>query len=393
MSYYVKFVINNWKYRKIRTLLTIIGIIIGIASIIALISISNGLQNAIEEQFEKIGSDRIFIGAKGDFMGGSEVITIKDLEALENIPELESVNPFLMVNNKEIKYKNQIKYTSLIGWPTDKAKLKFEDYDLGFREGSDFKEGDKYSIIFGHKAAKDLFDNEINARNNIEMGGTKFQVRGILNEIGNNQDDYQIYVPLETLRELFNKKKEITYIDAKIKDGFDIKLVAEKVRKKLKKARGDENFEVFTPEEILKFLKNILIIVQVTLVSIAAISLVVGGLGIMNSMYTNVLERTKEIGIMKSVGANKKDVFCLFVIESGLIGAVGGAFGCLFGFLSSKFVEYLAKNSGFKLMQIKFDFELMLFGLLFAFVIGIISGALPAKQASNLIIAEALRHD
>ena len=164
------------------------------------------------------------------------------------------------------------------------------------------------------------------------------------------------------------------------------------VEKELERKRGDTNFQVLTASQILEQIGQILGVMQIVLVGIAAISLLVGAIGIMNSMYTSVLERTKDIGIMKAIGARNADILQIFLIESGMIGLVGGLLGTALGTGMALAVEPFAKNAGFPLI-ITLEMGVLLFGLLFAFVIGMISGILPAYQASKLKPVDALRYE
>ena len=162
---------------------------------------------------------------------------------------------------------------------------------------------------------------------------------------------------------------------------------------KLERKRDDENFQVLSASQIAEQINSVLGIIQVVLIGIAAISLVVGGIGIMNSMYTSVLERTKEIGIMKSIGARNSDILMLFLLESGFIGLIGGVFGVLLGSGIGILVGKAAASAGYGILKIKISFGLIMFGLAFAIIIGMISGALPARQASKLKPVDALRYE
>jgi len=155
----------------------------------------------------------------------------------------------------------------------------------------------------------------------------------------------------------------------------------------------EKEFSVYTPKQLLDQLSSILGAIKIILSGIAAISLVVGGIGIMNSMFTSVLERTRQIGIMKAIGATKKDILSLFLIESGLIGLGGGLIGVILGITTAKIVEVVAFNLGFSLLVIKLDFLLIGLVLFFAFFIGMISGAIPAYQAASLKPVDALRYE
>lgn len=176
--------------------------------------------------------------------------------------------------------------------------------------------------------------------------------------------------------------------------------VAEDIEKELKKERGEklseksQTFDVLTSEQLLNTFGDVLGIVQAVLVGIAAISLLVGGIGIMNTMYTAVIERTREIGTMKAVGAKNSDILMIFLFESGLLGLVGGAIGIGIGIGMGKIAEYMAADAlGSNLFQAAFPWYLIAGALTFSFLIGTISGVLPALQAAKLRPADALRYE
>jgi putative ABC transport system permease protein len=382
---------KNLRERKVRSWLTIFGIIISIASIVALISISNGLENSIKEQFVKFGSNRFYVVVPGGQPGTGTGLTTKDVDALESIPDFEYVTPYLIIPSAGIEFSKETIYSSLFAWPSKDSDRRFEDYDFTFKEGGPFRDGQKYVAIFGSVAATDLFDKDVHVKNKITIKDVKFEVVGILESFGNRQDDSAIYIPIDTARDLYDKPEEVSLIDVTVKSGRDIDDVAEKARRLLERKRKDENFEILTPTQILKMLSQVLGIVQAILVSIAAISLIVGAVGIMNSMYTSVMERTKSIGVMKSIGARNKDILFLFLIESGMIGFVGGIIGIILGYLASYGVAVFAASAGYSILQINLDAILIIGGLLFATFIGMISGALPARRAAKLHPVDALR--
>ena len=389
---YLNLVYKNLRYRQVRSWLTILGVIIGVASIIALVSITTGLENSIEEQFDKIGSNKIFVMPKGT-MGIGAGLDSKDVKVLEKMGEFETVIPYLVEPSVSLKYKLVERYHMVMAFPSDDAAKWWESYDIGLDSGRFFHSGDGNVILLGYKAATDLFDKTVRLNNKIEVGGEDFKVVGIVEEIGNSQDDNQVYIPLEVARDLFDKPEDVSTIEVTVKEGLDMEIVVDKLKRRLGRVKDEESFEVMTPVDILRFMGNILSVVRIVLVSIAAISLVVGAVGIMNSMYTNVLERTKEVGVMKAVGASNRVIRLFFLVEAGFIGLVGGVFGVLFGFGLAKFVGYLAAVGGFKMLVITFDPWLMLFGLVFAFIVGLVAGYLPAKQASELKIVDALSYD
>ncbi|MCK4670445.1 MAG: ABC transporter permease [Nanoarchaeota archaeon] len=382
---------KNLRERQLRSWLTIFGIIISVACIVSLISISSGLEASIKEQFIKFGSNRFYVMASGGQPGFQEGLTMRDVETLEKIPDIGYVTPYLMITSAELKYSKQTSYGMLLAWPTEDSKERFEDYDLTFSEGGAFREGQKYVMILGSLAATETFDKDVHLKSKIEIKDIKFEVVGILDSLGNRQDDSQIYIPIDTARELFDKPDEVSFIDVTVKTGREIDAVADRARRALERRRKDENFEILTPTQILKFLSQTLGIIQAILVSIAAISLIVGAVGIMNSMYTSVLERTKNIGIMKSIGARNKDILLLFLLESGMIGFVGGVIGIILGYVASYGVAAFAASAGYSILKIYPSASLIIGGLFFAIFVGMLSGTLPSRRAARLRPVDALR--
>lgn len=386
--------IINLRHRKLRTWLTVLGVIIGIGAIVALITVSSGLSNAINDQFSKMGSSRVEIYSKGVMQGNiaAEGITTKDVEVVKRMSEVEWVNVFLL-GGREAEYGREKEFMqNLMGVDTEDAKVKFESFGFKVGKGRYFNNGERGVMIIGYKAQKDMFDKDINIGNKIVISDYDFKVIGIMEEIGNPDDDNNIYIPLEDARDILNEPDKVTTIDTKIKEGVDVDMAAKKIKDALEKARDDENFEVVTPEQLISQMGSILDILNIILGGIAAISIVVGGVGIMNSTYTSVLERTKEIGIMKSIGAKNRDILSVFLIESGLIGLVGGLLGILTGTLISLGAGAAMKSMGFAMIRINIDWKLWALSLAFAIMIGLMSGYFPAKKASQLKPADAMRY-
>src|SRR3989338_8817071 len=316
---------------------------------------------------------------------------MKDVETVEKISGFKYVVPGIFVST-EVKYRKEVGFTLVSGIPTKNSEEFFVDSGVKLQEGRFIKEGDKFETVVGSRVMEDMFKNKLRLGSKIEIKGKEFKIVGVLKEIGNSQDDNQINIPLETSREIFDKPEDVDAIIAQVKSPDDIPLLQEKIERELERKRGDTNFQVVTATQILEQIGEILGIIQFVLVGIAAISLIVGGIGIMNSMYTSALERTKEIGIMKAIGAKNSDIFEIFLIESGLIGLVGGLFGTILGSVIALTIGEFSKNAGF-LLNIKIEILVLVFGLAFAFVIVIFSGILPAVQAAKLKPVDALRYE
>lgn len=395
--------LNNLKRRKLRSWLTMIGIFIGIAAVVALISLGQGLQDYVTGEFEKMGTDKIMImpsvfAPPGSITTESLMLTNKDLEFIKNINGVEETSGYVSKYG-QIGFKDEVKIIFVGGMEIDDIKFWQEMNFFNIEDGRNFKKGEKFKAVVGYNHVYgDIWEKPLSVGGTIKIEGQEFKVVGVMEKIGNPEDDKSIFIPKETFRELFNVPEEESIIMVKTAKGYNPEDVAETIERKLRKFRGEkegeETFSVQTSEQLLQSFSNILNVIQAVLVGIAAISLLVGGIGIMNTMYTAVLERTKEIGTMKAIGAKNSDIMTLFLIESGLLGLVGGVIGILIGVGIGKGVEYIATAAlGTPLLQASFPGVLIFGALGFSFVIGSLSGLFPAIQASRLKPADALRYN
>lgn len=400
---YFSLAAENLKTRKLRTWLTMIGIFIGIAAIVSLISLGQGMKDAITSQFQSLGSDRLTIQAKGIQFGppGSNVVvplTKDDIKVIEKVNGVDSVSGRL-IQTAVATFEKKNKVTWFVDVPSDsKQRALFNDIlKPKTSYGRFLLTSDKYKVVVGNDySTSPLLGKEVVVGDKIEINGQQFEIVGILEKKGNPQFDLAIYMNEEVLRDVTNTPDKVSMITVRINKGEDLNRMADTITRALRRARneadGKETFQIQTPEQTLSAVNTILTIVQAVLIGIASISLLVGGIGIMNTMYTSVLERTKEIGIMKAIGAKNSDVLLIFLIESGFLGLLGGIIGLTLGILISKSVEIIATNVlGTGLLKASISIYLLAGALLFSFLIGSISGVLPAIQASKMTPVKALR--
>ncbi len=402
---FLELAITNLQHRKLRSWLTMIGIFIGIAAVVSLISLGKGMQQAITKQFEEAGSNIITImGASGSMASpvlasiSAKPITVKDKKKVEHVQGVDQVAGIL-VTTALVSFKGEEKSLMLWGMdpgPTKEIVRKSQNYEIA--KGRELEEGDKTKVVLGFEVANNLFRRKVKVGDKILINNKPFTVVGILEKVGNKLDDGAVVIPLQTLRDLINEQEKYSMLFLTVKQGYDPEIVAERIRETLRKFRdeeeGSETFQVSTPKDLLKVFNSILTIVQVVLVGIAAISLLVGGIGIMNTMYMAVLERTKEIGVMKAIGARDGHILTIFLTESGLLGAVGGLIGVIGGLTITKSVEVIVKAvTGTQWIVTYVSWWLILFAIVFSFIVGVISGLLPARQAAMLNPADALRYE
>jgi putative ABC transport system permease protein len=393
---------SNLRRRKLRSWLTMIGIFIGIAAVVGLISLGQGLQSAINQQFQQLGTDKIIIQTKvlGPPGSGSGklVLTDKDLDAIRQVRGVDSAEGVLL-KTAIVTFRGQTQIVYVLGLTQGYLDL-FKGTDaVAVVEGRQLKAGDNFKIVVGNNHVfGNLWSKPAEVGNSMNVNGQDFKIVGVQKKQGNPIDDTEVIMPKDVLAKLFNTGNEEAEIIVKTKAGFNPDDVANDISRKLRQERnekvGEETFTVQTAEQLLSSFSTIFAIVQGVLVGIAAISLIVGGIGIMNTMYTAVLERTKEIGTMKAVGAKNSDILMIFLFESGLLGVIGGAIGIAIGFGLGKGAQFIATAAlGTSLLQAVFPWYLIVGALLFSFIVGSASGALPAIQASRLKPADALRYE
>jgi putative ABC transport system permease protein len=395
---------RNLNSRKLRSWLTLIGVIISIMIIFLLISLSFGLESAIKEQFRQLGTDKFYIEPKGQIGGsgtGTDTVvnfTKKDSEKVNRMRGIKEATYWALADAK-IQNKKIIKYTKVAGIDAS-SKLFPESGFLRIEEGKLLDKRDIGKIVVGSQFRNyNYLGKDIKLGKKIEIQGVEFRIKGFLKTFGSPPDDRVIYMTIEDFRKVFPEKKDqISMIIAQIKDGEDINNVADMTEKKLRTFRNvdedDQDFIILTPNELLETINNILNIITGFLLTIAAISLIVGSINIANTMYTSVLERTKEIGIQKAIGAKNSDILKIFSIEAGLIGLGGGIIGVLIGILIAKSIEFYTTNYlGIGLLQVYLSFNLIGGCLLFSFIVGLISGIFPAWGASKIKPAVALRYE
>jgi len=401
---YFRLAYKNTKQRKLRSWLTMIGIFIGIAAVVALIALSEGMQVAIQEQFSQLGSDKLIVqSAESSFgppgTGVTHPLTKDDKKVVEQVKGVK-VSVGRLLRSVEIKFNDQVKFAYAATVPDnnnlDEWDLVYEANDNEIEFGRLLKRGDNYKILVGYSFYENFFKKPVNVRDKLTIEGQKFEVVGVLKKRGNPLQDSAIVIPEQALKEVLGIGDEYDLIALQVNDENEISVVEDRLKDDLRKQRnveeGKEDFSIQTPGSIVETLTTILSIVQGVLVGIAAISLLVGAIGIMNTMYTAVLERTREIGIMKATGAQGNQISWLFLIESGFLGFFGGFIGVVLGIIISKTVEFVAfQIFGSFLIKAELAPSLIIGALFFSFLVGSLSGLLPARQAAKLTPVEAFR--
>ena len=391
------------KRRKIRSWLTMLGIFIGIAAVISLIGLGEGLRMGITSQFGFLGSDILTIQSKGLDYGipgsGAIVPLTKDLaKKLSNINNVETAfNRYITAQN--VEFNNQMIIGAIVSIPPGKdKKIAYEMLNLKADKGRLLKDIDNKKIIIGNNFLNDkIFGKAVQVGDSLKINNIKFEIVGIFEKKGNFMLDQGIAMNTNDLINKLNiDEDKVNIIAIKVKDENKIEKTQQDIEKELRKLRnvkkGEEDFTIESPQKTLESLNSALFAVQLFIYIIAIISLLVGGIGIMNTMYTAVIERTKEIGIMKSIGAKNSGIFTIFFIESGLMGTVGGLVGIGIGSAVAYGLAFIGRKLlGQELIQAHISLTLIIGALLFSFILGTLFGILPAMNASKLQPVESIR--
>lgn len=395
---------KNLKRRGARSWLTLLGIFIGVVAVIALISLGDGLKVAINSQFGVSSTELITIQAGGiSGMGppGTFVVnplTNDDAEAIGKLSSVEIVIPRI-IKTLQVEYNDYLNIVAVASLPSDKIKEAYELQEISVEHGRLLEAGDTLKVIVGNNFAsedKNGFHKEVAPGDSITISNKKFRVVGIMNKKGSIILDSAVIMLEDDLKAIINDSNEVSVIIAKAKSKELVEHAESDIEDLLRDRRnvdkGEEDFEVSTPQAMLATVNQILSGVQIFIVLIAAISILIGTIGIINTMMTSVMERKKEIGIMKAIGAKNSDIFLQFLIEAGMLGLIGGLAGIVGGTLVGYVGTVQINNFLGSQTTPKINFVLITTTLIISFLIGALAGIIPAMKASRQRPVEVLRN-
>jgi putative ABC transport system permease protein len=386
---------------KLRSSLTMLGIIIGIASVIAMIGIGEGAQRLAAEQFESLGPNVLFITAgtqssRRNTTNLPKTLVLADAEAIAvEVPSITSVAP--QINARElVVYRNKSLNTGLVGATPSFLSVRSFDVAQGrFLSDDDIKRDDRV-VVLGSELAQKLFGNQNPIGQPIRIKNVSFLVIGVMQAkgsfLGNNQDDVA-YLPLSTMASRIVGRTspygiELTFIAASAKNESSIRAAQFQITNLLRlrhKITVEDDFNVQTQKDVLDIIGNITGGLTIMLGAIAGISLLVGGIGIMNIMLVSVTERTHEIGLRKAIGASQQDILIQFMIEAVILSAAGGLIGTLIGSGGTLLIGL------FSPLKATISPLAILISLSVSCAIGLFFGVFPARQAAKLDPIVALR--
>ena len=405
-------IISSWQVlytNKMRSSLTILGIVIGVWAVVFLVSFGRGHEANITAIFESMGANAIYITSAGTMTqgmsGATGSLTIEDAEALANPNRAPSVDLVAPISEKMAKvvYGNENSNVDIMGATPDITDIiSYTVAEGEFISEDDVKRGASVAIL-GSKTATDLFGTEDPIDKTIRISGSQFQVIGVFEEKGGfigAADDF-IMIPITTMQsrilgETSVRGRPIQTIAVKAVSTDQINAVREEVTGILRQRHHiregeDDDFTVIDMQEILNRMRQVLGIMQVFLGSVGAISLIVGGIGIMNIMLVSVTERTREIGIRKAVGAKRRDILRQFLVESAMLSLSGGIIGLALAVIATRLVTGI--QLGPYPVKAPMSLDVVIIALTVAIIVGLASGIYPAYRAARLDPIESLRHE
>ncbi len=397
----VLYAVKNLSTRSLRSWLTIIGMVVAVMALVVILSVTEGFNKDINDQLAVFGPDLMFVypvASLEESLGGgfaleqtSGKLFQRDVDDVEGIPGVKKVAR-AHFGRASLSYKN--KNITATVYPMDvEAFEMYPDY-MEVEEGRLFQKSESRVVVFGADAATDLFGKDkVEVGSVIQMNEKNYRVVGIMKKIGTSlsaADDLNIYLPYDDGKELFEGQileDEVGLIYIQIDEGFNANEIKEAIERKLaanhRVLLDNLDFTVVTSDQVMEIVGTVLVTSQAVLVAIALIASAVGAIGISNTMFMNVLERVREIGILKAVGASRNDILTTFLAESAIIGLAGGLIGLLLGFGLTEIVESLGVPTFISL-------KIVIFVFLFSIGTGVLAGFIPSYRAARMSAVDAI---
>ena len=385
---------------KARSGLTMLGIIIGIASVIAMVSIGNGAKASIQSSIEGLGSNLLVIlpgvvqpgrGIVSSGRGTAQTLENEDIDIIKALDGVAAVSPEVSRRFQVVATGNNTN-TTITGATPDYMNV----HNIALANGNFISEANERSIgrqaVLGATVAIDLFGNEDPLGKTIRINKVNFNVIGVLTAKGGagfSGPDDMVFVPLSTMQKILSGEDYLSTLAVSVTDKNQMAEVKDLATNALldKHRVAEADFSIISQEDILGTLTTVIDTFTLFLAAIASISLLVGGIGIMNMMLTTVTERTREIGLRKAIGAKRKDINLQFLSEAVMLTFIGGFLGIVLGWL----ICFAVTSTGIVRTQVSFSSVLLAFGV--SAGIGIIFGYYPARQAAMLNPIDALRYE
>jgi putative ABC transport system permease protein len=385
----LKLALMNLRRRPLRSFLTVLGIAIGMTAVVALLGLTTGVQSLLERQFQRLGHDLVLIlpGTSRGFFSGEDMPI--DLPRLRSVPGVVRVGSLLRQTLEIATAKTQ-GYLVVLGLSPETFELAdrfFTRFELA--HGRFPSSSEESEALLTQAAARDLL---VDVGEVVRMVDREFRVSGVLAPTGDARIEGAVILPLAILWELGGRENTVSFAWVQAQPGYDVEAVAVSLEEALRPASGSVTIQ--TAQRVNEVVQTVLGVLRAALTGIAAVALFVGGIGLMNTMYMAILERTREIGILVALGARGTQIVALFLVEAGLLGFMGGVVGVLLGSsLAVSIAVVIAQAGGVPGFTAVLPISWLGISLGFSTGLGVLAGAWPARRAASLRPVDALRYE
>ncbi|MBR9680756.1 MAG: ABC transporter permease [Candidatus Altiarchaeota archaeon] len=382
----LKLVVKFLSHRKLRSFLTTLGVAIGVALVFSIIGINRGLVSSITDLVDGFGDNFATVLPKTGALGtsSSAPFTQREVDLVKKIDFVKFAAGGY-ATTLPVTIRGEDVFLLIRGGDPDTIEDIFNEIQsYEFELGRSIYKDERKKIVLGYTIADKY---SLSPGSQIEIAGEKFRVVGVQKKTGNSQQDNIITANVEDIWDITGDYGEYRIIFVKMKE-----LKTEALKDEMEKIRGSENFDVTTPENLAEQIATILGVVNAIFLSVASISILVGSVNVANTMYMAIAERTRDIGIMKAIGARPTIISIIFMVESGILTMVGASVGIVVGMLVIWSFSYVGDVSGmFSSFGYPLNLDLILYTFIFAFMVGVASGFFPARYAARLEPVVALR--
>ena len=391
------FISTSIRAKPLQSFLTGLGIAVGIAAVILLTSMGEGLQRFVVAEFTQFGANLISVnpgkvttmGTPLGVLGSERLLTLEDTEALRRLPQAEAVVPMVQ-GNVEVRAEGRTRRITLYGVGAEMDRAFRMQVGSGRFLPPDDPRLARPFVVLGDKVARELFPGQNPLGRRVQIGNQPGRVLGVMEHkgqiLGLDMDD-TVYIPAVRALDLFDREG-LMEIDVLYRDGYQAEEVVAAIRRILVNRHGQEDFTITTQQQMLDVLGSVLSMLTVAVGALGGISLLVGSVGIFTVMTIAVRERTAEIGLLRAVGASRRQILMLFLLEGTLLAGLGGSAGLAVGFCCASLIHALVP-----LLPVHTPWSFVFFAEFLSMIIGIVAGIIPARQAARLDPVEALRSE